>query len=129
MTPRRLAQAFETLPDSRRPRVHIPLDVIVEDDVFTLTAYIPGIAAEDLKIEVKEDMVSISGEFTREEETEEKQYLLQERVNGKFSRSLRLPTVLDASGAEAEVKDGILTLRVPQSEEAKAKQVKVKIAK
>lgn len=126
---RRLARSFAPAIDNRRPTVHIPLDVTVEGDVYTLTGYIPGIDAEDLKIEVKEDMVAISGEFARQEESEEKRYLLRERVSGKFSRSLRLPTVLDAGKSEAEVKDGILTLRVSQADEAKAKQIKVKVAK
>lgn len=126
---RRLARSFAPISDNRRPLIHIPVDVTVEDETYTLTAYIPGITVDDLKIEVKEDVVTISGEFARQEESEDTRYLLRERVSGSFSRTLRLPTVLDAGKAEAEVKDGVLTLSVPMAEEAKARQIKVKIAK
>jgi HSP20 family protein len=119
---RRLAQ----LSDSRYPDVHIPVDVIVDGDDYLITAYVPGISAEDVKIEVLEDTISISGEFAVEE-NEDAEYLLRERPSGSFSRKLRLPLLLDTSGAEAEVKDGVLSLRVPQAEETKAKQIKVKV--
>jgi HSP20 family protein len=101
------------------------MDVIEEGDDYIITALLPGISAEDLNIEVLENTVSISGEFSVDGD-EETRYLLQERPSGKFSRTLRLPVLLDDKGAEAEVKDGILRLRIPQAEEAKAKLIKVK---
>ncbi|MGD8457481.1 MAG: Hsp20/alpha crystallin family protein [Anaerolineales bacterium] len=126
VSPRRhLAQRLARLNDSRYPDVHIPMDVIEEGDDYIITALLPGISAEDLNIEVLENTVSISGEFSVDGD-EETRYLLQERPSGKFSRTLRLPVLLDDKGAEAEVKDGILRLRIPQAEEAKAKLIKVK---
>lgn len=112
--------------DAQRPDVQIPLDVIAEGDDYLLVAYIPGVNAEDLQIEVLEDIVSIKGEFI-DETSEDTKYLRRERPTGKFARSMRLPAMLNASGAEAEVIDGVLKLRVPKAEEAKAKQIKVKV--
>ena len=126
ISPRRvMAQRQAAMTNAKRPDVHIPVDVVLEGDDFVITAWLPGIAAGDVQIEVIENVVSISGEFAQEE-AEEVKYLLREGPRGKFNRSLRLPTVLNASSAEAEVVDGILKLRVPKAEEAKARQIKVK---
>jgi HSP20 family protein len=121
----RMARRRAHLADAERTEVHIPVNVTSANDVYTLTAMIPGISADDVKIEILEDVVTISGEFPGEE-NEEIKYLLRELPTGHFSRRLRLPVMLDASGAEAEVKNGVLNLRVPQAEETKAKQIKVK---
>ena len=121
----RMARRFAHQADMERTDVHIPVNVTVADDVYTLTAMVPGISPDDVKIEILEDVVTISGEFSGEE-NEEIKYLLREIPTGRFSRQMRLPVLLDASGAEAEVKNGILNLRVPQAEESKAKQIKVK---
>lgn len=124
----RMARRFRQMADMDRVDVHIPVNVSVEDDIYTLSAIIPGIAAEDVSIEILEDVVTISGEFNREE-NEEVKYLLNELPTGKFTRRLRLPVLLDASSAAAEVKDGILVLKVAQAEETKAKQITVKAKK
>ena len=76
-------------------------------------------------LEVLENKVSISGEFPVND-NEDARYLLRETPSGKFSRTLRLPLILDDKAAVAEVKDGVLSLRIPQAEETKAKQIKVK---
>ena len=122
---RRMARRYMPAADSPRPDVYIPVDVVADDEAFRVTALVPGISAEDVKIEVLEDIVSIQGEFPVIED-EDASYLLRERPSGSFSRKLRLPSALDAAGAEAEVKDGILILSVPKAEEAKAKHIKVK---
>ena len=127
VSPRRqMARRLAQMTNNRYPDIHIPVDVIVDGDDYLITAYVPGIAAEDVKIEVLENTVSISGEFAVEE-TENAEYLLRERPSGSFSRKLRLPLLMDTAKAEAEVKDGVLSLRVPQAEETKAKQIKVKV--
>lgn len=126
IAPRRgIAQRYAQQKDAVRPDVHIPVDVRLEGDDYIISAMVPGVSADQVNIEVLEDVVSISGDFTREE-SEDAKYLLSELPTGPFSRSLRLPTVLNASKAEAEVVNGVLRLRVPKAEEAKAKQIKVK---
>lgn len=122
---RRFAHRHVPATDAQRPDVQIPVDVIVDGDDYRISALVPGIKAEDLKIEIMEDVVSIQGEFTSEE-SEDIKYLRRERPTGTFGRTMRLPTMLNSAGAEAEVIDGVLHLRVPKAEEAKAKQIKVK---
>jgi len=126
VSPRRHARMAH-LSDARRMAVHIPVDVIAEAEAFELTAYVPGVSAEDLEIEVLDDTVHIAGEFaSTETEDEDVSYLLRERPRGEFRRTLRLPSPLDAAGAQAEVKDGILSLRVPIAEQAKTKKIAIK---
>ena len=126
VTPRsRMMRRYREL-DAQRPDVQIPLDVIADGDDYLLVAYVPGVNAEDLQIEVLEDVVSIKGEFSADAD-EDTKFLRRERPTGKFARSMRLPAMLNASGAEAEVVNGVLKLRVPKAEEAKTKQIKVKV--
>ena len=112
--------------DTSRTEVYIPFDVIADDDGYLISAFIPGVDVEDVKIEVLEDTISISGEFSSVED-EDTRYLLRERPSGRFSRVLRLPTVLEAGEAEAEVSNGVLKLRVPQAESAKPKKITIKV--
>ena len=120
------AMARKVREDAASPSVYIPMDVAVIGDDYLITAMIPGVKAEELQIEILEDVVSVKGEFAKAEDVEEIKYLRRERPSGSFGRSLRLPTTLNASKAEAEVVNGVLNLRVPKAEEAKAKQIKVK---
>lgn len=120
-----IARRHAHMADAQRPAVQIPVDVMVNGDDYYISAMVPGINPDDIKIEVIEDVVSIQGEFAAEE-NEDMQYLRRERPVGTFGRTLRLPSMLNAAGAEAEVVNGILKLRVPKAEEAKAKQIKVK---
>ena len=103
--------------------VHIPLDVKDEKDAFVLQVIVPGLTAEEIQIEILNDTVSISGEFKTEEEDT---YLRRERPSGDFHRSLRFGTKLDASKAEANLENGILSLRIPKVPEAQPKNIKVK---
>ena len=125
---RRMARRFARMAEMDKVDVHIPVNVTVEGDVYNLSAMIPGISADEVKIEILEDVVTISGEFPSEE-SEETKYLLRELPKGSFNRRLRLPVMLDSTSAEAEVKDGLLVLRVAQAEETKAKQITVKTKK
>ncbi|NMB54588.1 MAG: Hsp20/alpha crystallin family protein [Leptolinea sp.] len=102
----------------------IPVDVQAEDDAYILTASIPGANAEDVNIQVVNETVTIQGEIKAEKE-ESKNYLINERPSGKFSRVISLPDSLDAAKAEANFTNGVLTLRLPKSEEAKPKSIKV----
>lgn len=102
----------------------IPVDIRVDDDGYTLTALIPGVTAEELNIQVVNETVSIQGEI-KNLRNENDRYLLSERPSGQFNRILTLPDELDAAKAEADITNGILTLRIPKSEYAKPKSIKV----
>ena len=121
----RMARRLARTGTMENNQVHIPVNVSFDGDAYLISAMVPGISASDVKIEVLEDIVTISGEFPSEE-NEDIKSLLSELPTGSFSRRLRMPVTLDAAGAEAEVKNGMLSLRVLQAEESKAKQIKVK---
>ncbi|MRS04269.1 Hsp20/alpha crystallin family protein [bacterium] len=104
--------------------VVFPMDVKADEDGYTISAVLPGVEADDLSIQIVNDTVSLQGEFKNERD-ENARYLLAERPFGKFSRTITLADPLDAARAEAELKNGILTLRVPKAEEAKPKSIKV----
>ena len=110
--------------DVYESEVVFPIDVKVEAEAFVISAMLPGIQPDDLSIQVVNETVTIQGEFknTREENAE---YLLSEMPSGKFSRVLTLPSELDASKAEANFENGVLTLRVPKAEAARPRTIKV----
>jgi HSP20 family protein len=94
-----------------------------EEDTFVLSALVPGLKADDLNIQVLEDVVHIEGDFQASDE----EYLLRELPNGSFRRSLRMPTEIDADKVEAKINDGVLTLRLPKAESARPKKIKVSV--
>ncbi len=105
-------------------RVHFPLDVKTDNDTYVLTAFLPGVSADDLNIEIINETVTIQGEI-KSDDSENDTYLLKERPSGHFRRSLKLPDPLDANKVEASLKDGVLTLIVPKAEIAKPKTIKI----
>lgn len=105
----------------------IPMNVIAKDDAYEIQAFLPNMKAEDIEIEILENRIVLRGEYPdMDESNNEVTYLLREQPVGKFSRTLRMPKDLDANLAEAKMKDGVLTLTVPQAEYAKAKMITVK---
>ncbi len=92
-----------------------------EEEAFVLTALVPGLKAEDLTINILEDVVNLEGEFPQDEA----EYLLRELPGGSFKRSLRLPAPVNADKAEAKITDGVLTLRLPKAESARPKKIKI----
>ncbi len=109
------------LAEDERHDFSLPVDVREEDEAFVLNALVPGLKADDLNIRILEDVVTIQGEF-KEDANE---HLMRELPHGSFSRTLRLPASLDAEKAEAKITDGVLTLRLPKSEAARPKVIKV----
>jgi HSP20 family protein len=101
----------------------LPVDIHEEDDAYVLSALVPGLKAEDLNVQILEDVVTIEGEF----KNDEKEYLVRELPHGSFRRTLRLPAALDAGKSEARINDGVLTLRLPKVESARPKTVKVTV--
>ena len=106
------------------PNLTFPIDVIADNDSFTIKALLPGVQPEDVEINIVNELVTISGElkFDREESDN---YLLAECPSGKFHRVLTLPTPLDSSKVKAELENGILTLVIPKAEEAKPRTIKI----
>jgi HSP20 family protein len=101
----------------------LAVDVREKDDAYILSALVPGLKADDLNIQILDDVVTIEGEF----QADESEYLIRELPHGSFRRSLHLPAALDASKAEAKITDGVLTLRLTKAESARPKTIKVAV--
>ena len=110
------------------PRVvgTLAVDVYETDEDVVVKASVPGVDPEELDISITGDTLTIKGETRAEEEVEEENYVYRERRYGAFSRSMTIPTSVEASEADAEFEDGVLTLRLPKAEEVKPKTIKVK---
>ena len=107
------------------------LDINIQenDDAYILSALVPGLKAEDLSIQVLEDIVRIEGEYKRSspvDKADENNYLVRELPNGSFTRTLRLPSAIDADQVEANIADGVLTLTLPKAESARPKKISIK---
>jgi len=101
-----------------------PLDVVADNDAFTIKALLPGVSADDLDIQIVNEIVTLSGELKTERE-EGANYLLAEIPGGKFHRVITLPVPLNAANVEASLENGVLTLVIPKAEEAKPRTIKV----
>jgi HSP20 family protein len=103
------------------------VDVKEEDNRLIISAELPGLDQKDIDLTVTKDSVRIAGEKKHEEKQEEKGYYRHEISYGSFERIVDLPTEVNEDKAEAEFSKGVLTIRLPKSEEAQAKQKKIKI--
>ena len=105
--------------------VHVPLDVKEQKDAFMIYMTIPGLDADDVAIEILDNIVDIQGEFAHSEEDDE-DYLRRERPMGKFHRRMRFNSKLESAKAEATLKKGILVLRIPKVETEQPKTIQIK---
>ncbi len=96
-----------------------------EEYVFKLE--LPGISKDDVKVELEGDKLRITGDRKEEKEVEKENYHRVERVCGSFARSFQLPKNANGEKVSANMKDGILELRIPKQEEAKAKAITINI--
>jgi HSP20 family protein len=101
------------------------VDVLESKDSYLLRAELPGMNKEYFNLEVKNGMLTVSGERNLEEPVSGVRYRSVERVAGKFSRSFYLPQTVQQDGIQATYRDGILEIYVPKMEHAKARQITV----
>ncbi|HNK63201.1 MAG TPA: Hsp20/alpha crystallin family protein [Anaerolineales bacterium] len=117
--PRHAVRRWTQQPQTRSLGVNIR----EEEDAYTLSALVPGLKAEDLNIQVLENVVSIEGGY----KAEEAEYLLSELPQGSFRRVLRMPGEIDSENVEAKIADGVLTLRLPKAESTRPKKIKIEV--
>jgi HSP20 family protein len=103
--------------------MRLPLDAFATDDAFVLTAYVPGVKAEDLEITFEGEELTVRGKF--QPAPAEATFLKQELFHGAFERRLTFNVPVNADAIEATFENGVLTLRVPKAEAVKPKQIKV----
>ena len=102
-----------------------PVDVKEEENQYVIYASLPGVLADDLDIQIVNEVLTITGEI--KPASEDSEYLLNERPTGNFSRSLNLPDSVASDNVVAELKNGVLTLTIPKAEEALPKKIKVNV--
>ncbi|NWG05744.1 MAG: Hsp20/alpha crystallin family protein [Chloroflexi bacterium] len=103
-------------------RFNLGVNIREEDETYVLSALVPGLTADDLIIQVLDDVVRIEGEY----KAEEAQYLVRELPGGSFTRTLRMPAPIDAERVDARITDGVLTLKLPKAESARPKKISIK---
>jgi HSP20 family protein len=104
----------------------LAVDVADNENEFIVYASIPGINPENIDITLTNNVLTIRGEMQPQQLPEGTQFHLRERVHGRFVRSLILPVPVQDEQVEANYEHGLLTLRVPKSEQAKPKRIPIK---
>jgi HSP20 family protein len=122
---RRMARRWS---ENREQTLGINVRENAERDAYVLSALVPGLKSDELNIQVLEDVLHIQGEYKRSDPADkaDENYLVRELPNGSFTRTVRLPAAIDADQVEANITDGVLTLRLPKAESARPKQIKIK---
>ena len=117
---------FSTTREESLGRTWAPaVDIYEDKDNIIVKAELPGMKKDDLSIDVKNNVLTLSGERKYEEETKKENFHRIERSYGKFSRSFTLPDSVKVDKVKANYKDGILEISLPKAKEAKAIPIKV----
>ena len=101
------------------------VDISETDDGFIVTADVPGMSAESIKISVANNVLTLRGEKKNVREETEENFHRVERVFGAFERTFSLPSGVEPENIRAKYKDGVLRVRLPKSKEAKPQEIKV----
>jgi HSP20 family protein len=102
-----------------------PMDLVETEDHLVLRADLPGLDRDDVNIEVKDGILTVSGERKTEHDERADGFYRVERAFGTFSRSLSLPQRIDADGITATFEKGVLEVRIPKPEERKPHRVQI----
>jgi HSP20 family protein len=101
------------------------MDLVEQEDRFVLRADLPGLSEDDVKIELDDNVLTISGARSSEQEERREGYYRVERASGSFSRSLVLPEGVDADSIDARFENGVLEVSVPKPAERKPRRVAI----
>ena len=104
------------------------VDLYEDKDHLYVRAELPGLKKEAIDVSVHDGVLSISGERSVEEQKQEQEIYRSERFMGRFQRTLTLPKAVNVDQVKASYKDGVLTITLPKTEEAKPKQIEVKVS-
>ncbi len=102
------------------------VDIRETDDALLVHAELPGIAKEDIHLEVRDGVLTLSGERRYEKDVKEENVHRVERAYGKFSRSFTLPSNIDADKVEAKMDNGVLEVRLPKLESTKPRAIDIR---
>ena len=101
------------------------VNVMGSDDAIVVTCELPGVKNDDVNISVTGDTLLIRGERKAEQVSDDRSYHRRERRVSRFSRSITLPTPVDADKAKANFEDGVLTIRIPKSPASQPRRIAV----
>jgi HSP20 family protein len=118
---RRMARRWVAASNGESRANSLGVNVREQDDAYVLSALVPGLKAEDLNIQVLDDVVRIEGEY----KADEAEYLLNELPHGSFARTLRMPAPIEADRVDAKIVDGVLIVELPKAESARPKKITV----
>ncbi len=104
------------------------MDLYEDKDNLYLKAELPGMKREDIEVSLHEGTLSISGERKSQSNYEEAEVYRAERFFGRFQRTVTLPTPVSADKVKAQYQDGVLSITLPKTEEAKPKQINVRVS-
>ena len=104
------------------------VDIEETKDDFVIYAELPGVSKDDVKINLADDTLTLSGEIKAPENKEERKFHRVERSYGKFQRSFYVPMHIQSDKVKATFKDGILTVKLPKKEEVKPKEISISVA-
>jgi HSP20 family protein len=116
-----------TVPDQTRPGIVYspPVDIFESDNSITVLADMPGVKAEDLEIDLRESVLTLTGRVTAPDGAKEAD-VLREYRSGTFFRQFTLSEAIDQSKIDAKLSDGVLRLELPKVERARPRQITVK---
>jgi HSP20 family protein len=103
------------------------VDVYEDHEQVVLAMELPGLDRKDVSVNIENNVLTISGERQLENEEKRENYSRIERFYGRFSRSFTLPNTVDPDACQATMERGILTVRFPRREEARPRQIEVKV--
>ncbi len=101
-------------------------DIKEESTHYVIVMDVPGIDADDIEVTVHDGVLSIRGHRETESKKEEKHMVRIERACGHFVRQFQLPNAVDCDSVDANVKNGVLTIRLPKAKESQPKRIKVR---
>jgi HSP20 family protein len=105
----------------------VRMDVVETSDAFKISAELPGMEKDAIKVVVHDDILTISGE-RKEADGDNRNVIWAERPWGSFSRSFRLPDTVDKSSVSADFKNGVLEVTIAKKEELKPQEIEIKVS-
>ena len=121
----RFDRLFDEWLDGRERAWTPAIDVVREDGHLVVRADLPGVKPEEVKIEVEDDILTVSAEHQESKEEKDKNYVRRERRYGSFSRSMALPVGVDAGKIKAKTHDGVVEVTIPLRKEVKKEPVRI----
>jgi HSP20 family protein len=102
-------------------------DIVEEKDHLLIRVDLPGLRKEDVNVTLQDGVLTIKGERKAEAASKDATWYLREREVGSFTRAIDLPVAVDTGKIDAHFRDGVLEITLPKAEEAKPKQIEIKV--